>query len=326
MAEARADRADGGSINRFTVGIKGFWRRLKSVYLGRNGEQMPETPFHLHMPEACTSCVVFASPHSGRDYPSSFLNTTALDQHSIRSSEDAYVDRLFDCAPQYGAPFLRAGAPRAYVDLNRAADELDPALIEGLRRGGHNPRVASGLGVVPRVVANGRAIYRGKLTRLEVERRINRIWRPYHARLQSLLSEAHGSFGEAILIDCHSMPHEALEGAGRHGVGRPEVVIGDRFGASATPEMVEQVEAAFASAGFVVARNAPFAGAYTTQHYGRPSRGQHAIQVEIDRALYMDEVNIRPNANFENMQVVLRKVVAELSKLGTRGAQQLAAE
>lgn len=287
---------------------------------------MTDTPFHLDMPEARTSCVVFASPHSGRDYPASFLRTTVLDEHTIRSSEDAYVDRLFDCAPQFGAPLLRAGAPRSFVDLNRAADELDPALIEGLRRTGHNPRVASGLGVVPRVVANGRAIYRGKLTRLEAERRIARIWRPYHTQLQALLDEAHQQFGESILIDCHSMPHEALDGAVRHSTRRPEVVIGDRFGASASPEIVERVEAAFAGAGFVVARNAPFAGAFTTQHYGRPSRSQHAIQVEIDRALYMDEASIRPNANFHNMRLTLQKVVAELVTMGSSGQVQLAAE
>lgn len=287
---------------------------------------MPETPFHLHMPETCTSCVVFASPHSGNDYPTGFLSTTVLDEHGIRTSEDAFVDVLFDCAPQFGAPFLRAGAPRAYVDLNRAADELDPALIEGLRRTGHNPRVASGLGVVPRVVAGGRAIYRGKLTRLEVERRISRIWWPYHNRLQALLNAAHDQFGEAILIDCHSMPHEALDGTVRRGARRPEVVIGDRFGASAAPDIVERVEAAFGAAGFVVARNAPFAGAYTAQHYGRPSRRQHAVQVEIDRSIYMDEATILPNARFEKVRAALQGVVAELAGLGGRGQQPLAAE
>ncbi|MBY6160529.1 N-formylglutamate amidohydrolase [Mameliella alba] len=287
---------------------------------------MPETSYHLHLPEAPTSCVVFASPHSGRDYPQSFLSTTILDAHGIRTSEDAYVDRLFDCAPQFGAALLCANAPRAYVDLNRAADELDPALIEGLRRGGHNPRVASGLGVVPRVVANGRAIYRGKLTRVEADSRITRIWQPYHDRLQELLSEARSRFGQAILIDCHSMPHEALDGTHRSGGRRPEIVIGDRFGASARPEIVERVEAAFAAAGFVVARNAPFAGAYTTQHYGRPARKQHAVQVEIDRAIYMDEARITPRPDFEAVRDLLRGVVAELAALGGEDTRQLAAE
>ncbi len=287
---------------------------------------MSATPFHLHMPPELASCVVFASPHSGSDYPERFLRTTVLDQHEIRTSEDAFVDVLFDCAPQFGAPLLCAGAPRAYVDLNRATDEMDPALIEGMRRTGHNPRVASGLGVVPRVVAGGRAIYRGKLSRLEAERRISQIWRPYHDRLQALLTDAHGRFGEAILIDCHSMPHEALDGAVRHGVPRPEVVIGDRFGASAASDIVERVEAAFATAGFVVARNAPFAGAFTTQHYGRPSRAQHAVQVEIDRSLYMNETRITPNTRFEDVRAALRGVVAELAELGGRRPQQVAAE
>ncbi|MCR8546629.1 N-formylglutamate amidohydrolase [Salipiger sp. P9] len=288
---------------------------------------MPKVAYHLDLPETPTSCVVFASPHSGRDYPWSFLRGTVLDEHSIRSSEDAFVDRLFDCAPQFGAPLLRAGAPRAFIDLNRAAEELDPALIEDVRRGGHNPRVSSGLGVVPRVVANGRAIYRGKLPLAEAERRISRYWHPYHEQLRRLLEQARVQFGEAILIDCHSMPHEAVDGVARTAARRPEIVIGDRFGASAAPEIVARVEAAFAGAGLAVVRNAPFAGAYVTQAYGRPSRGQHAIQIEIDRSIYMDEARIRPNANFQAFRRLLRGVVAEIAAIGHRDREQpLAAE
>ncbi|APZ55105.1 N-formylglutamate amidohydrolase [Salipiger abyssi] len=288
---------------------------------------MPKVAYHLDLPEAATSCVVFASPHSGRDYPWSFLRGTVLDEQSIRSSEDAFVDRLFDCAPQFGAPLLRAGAPRAFIDLNRSVDELDPALIEGVRRGGHNPRVSSGLGVVPRVVANGRAIYRGKLPLAEAERRISRYWHPYHQQLRGLLESAREQHGEAILIDCHSMPHEAVEGVARSSGRRPEIVIGDRFGASAAPEIVARVEAAFAGAGLAVVRNTPFAGAYVTQAYGRPSRGQHAIQVEIDRSIYMDEARIRPNARFQAFRRLLRGVVAEIAAIGHRDAEQpLAAE
>ncbi|MFW2543017.1 N-formylglutamate amidohydrolase [Primorskyibacter sp. 2E107] len=286
---------------------------------------MPKLAYSLNVPDVRTSAVVFASPHSGRDYPWTFLRSTVLDDHTIRSSEDAFVDRLFDCAPQFGAPLLRAGAPRAYVDLNRSLDELDPALIEGVRRSGHNPRVASGLGVVPRVVAGGRAIYRGKLPKAEAEHRLARIWKPYHARLQRLLDEAHMEFGEAILIDCHSMPREALDSTVRAGAPRPEIVIGDRFGASAHGEIVERVEAAFAAAGLRVARNAPFAGAFTTQHYGRPSKGQHAVQIEIDRAIYMDEATIRPNRDFHAFRTLLRSVVAEIAAIGHRD-QQMAAE
>lgn len=277
---------------------------------------MTPAAFYLHDPEPLTSRVVFASPHSGCDYPASFLRASILDERTIRSSEDAFVDRLFDCAPQFGAPLLRAAAPRAYLDLNRATDELDPALIEGVRRIGHNPRVASGLGVVPRVVAGGRAIYRGKLTRDEAEDRIARLWRPYHDRLQALLDRARDRFGESILIDCHSMPHEAIEGAGRSTRDKPEIVIGDRFGASASGRFVDSVEQSFANAGFRVVRNAPFAGAFTAQHYGRPSRHQHAIQIEIDRSLYMDEAGIRPHDGFAELRHRLRAVIAGIAALG----------
>ncbi|MGC1495359.1 MAG: N-formylglutamate amidohydrolase [Sulfitobacter sp.] len=286
---------------------------------------MPKTAYDVLTPDRNRSCVVFASPHSGRDYPWSFLRKTVLDEHAIRSSEDAFVDQLFDCAPQFGASFICAGAPRAYVDLNRSPDELDPALIEGVRRQGHNPRVASGLGVIPRVVANGRAIYRGKITRSEADHRIETFWQPYHKKLQELLDAAHQHHGQAVLIDCHSMPHEAMDGVAKSGVRRPDVVLGDRFGAAAAGEVVDRVEAAFATAGFIVTRNTPFAGAYITQAYGRPSRGQHAIQVEIDRSLYMNEALIRPNGNFEAVQTALRQVVAEVALIG-QGRIPLAAE
>ena len=243
----------------------------------------------------------------------------------VRSSEDAFVDRLFDCAPQFGASFLKAGAPRAFVDLNRSADELDPALIEGLRKSGHNPRVAAGLGVIPRVVANGRAIYSGKLSQTEANRRIDQYWTPYHQMLQKLLDTTHQRHGQSVLIDCHSMPHEAMDGVARAGMRRPDVVLGDRFGAAAAAEVVDRLEAAFAAAGFVVTRNVPFAGAYTTQAYGRPSRSQHAVQVEIDRSVYMNEHLIRPNGDFDAVRAVLRDVVAEAADIG-QGRLPLAAE
>ncbi|MFW2588834.1 N-formylglutamate amidohydrolase [Sagittula sp. SSi028] len=284
-------------------------------------------PYHLYLPDALRSCAVFASPHSGRDYPSEFLKSSVLDTRLIRSSEDAWVDLLYDSAPDHGAPLLLAGAPRAYVDLNRAADELDPALIEGVRRAGHNPRIASGLGVVPRVVAGARAIYRGKLSRQEAERRIEQIWKPYHAKLALLMEGARARFGQAVLIDCHSMPHEALHNVMRDRARRPEIVIGDRFGASASPAIVDQIEAIFVNAGFEVARNVPFAGAYITQAYGRPSRGYHAVQIEIDRALYMNERTIQRTEQFGPLQTRLRGVVAELARIGMDEAQKpLAAE
>ncbi|MFO7758443.1 MAG: N-formylglutamate amidohydrolase [Roseovarius sp.] len=287
---------------------------------------MSISAYHLTQPERRTTSVVFASPHSGRAYSQAFLRRTALDAQAVRTSEDAFVDQLFDTAPEFGAPFLKAGAPRAYVDLNRGADELDPALIDGAPRQGHNPRIASGLGVIPRVVANGQAIYAGKLSLIEARTRIERVWHPYHSALQAALDEAYLMFGEAILVDCHSMPHEAMDQVARRGVRRPEVVLGDRFGASADGAVVDRIEAAFTRAGLVVARNTPFAGAYVTQAYGRPGRGRHAVQIEIDRALYMDERRIRPNRNFDAFRALMREVVREIAGIGRSDAMPLAAE
>lgn len=277
---------------------------------------MLSKPYHKQVPDHAHSCVVFASPHSGSEYPAAMMQRTILSSQMIRSSEDAFVDQLFGAAPEHGAPLIKALAPRAFVDLNRSPDELDPALIEGVRRRGHNPRVASGLGVIPRVVANGRAIYHGKLRMQEAKERLEHFWYPYHRELQSMLDDAMCYHGQSVLIDCHSMPHEAVESVVRAGAKRPDVVLGDRFGAAAGSAVVERVEAAFRAQGFVVARNAPFAGAYITQAYGKPTRGQHAVQVEIDRALYMDERNIQPNANFDAVRKAITAVIAEISQIG----------
>ena len=289
--------------------------RILSLYhlepVGSDVLTLKTEAYVLCRPERQTSNVIFASPHSGRDYPAEFLARALPDRQLIRSSEDAFVDRLFDMAPGLGAPLLTARAPRAFIDLNRAADELDPAVIEGITRAPHNPRVSSGLGVIPRVVAGGRAIYRGKLSLAEAEERIQQHWHPYHAALGALLEETRAKFGDAVLIDCHSMPHEAIEAHTRSNQPRPDVVLGDRFGAAAGRDVVDRLEAAFANAGLRVARNAPFAGAYVAQAYGRPSRGVHVVQVEIDRALYMDEMRVEPLPGFAAFRASIGKVVAE---------------
>ncbi|WP_135447848.1 N-formylglutamate amidohydrolase [Tabrizicola caldifontis] len=266
----------------------------------------------LQRPARAVGPVIFASPHSGRDYPAAFLARAVLDRQAIRSSEDAFVDLLFESAPALGAPLLAARAPRAFIDLNRAADELDPAVIEGIARAPHNPRVTSGLGVIPRVVAGGRPIYSGKLGLAEAEARIARFWHPYHQALAALVEETRATFGQAVLIDCHSMPHEAIEAHSRPGQLRPEVVLGDRYGVAAGREVVDRIEAAFAGAGLRVGRNAPFAGAYIAQAYGRPMRGVHVVQVEIDRALYMNEARIEPLPGFDAFRSLIEGVVAEI--------------
>ncbi len=274
--------------------------------------------FKLSLPTVQTTSVIFASPHSGREYPRAFLRKSVLDELAIRSSEDAFMDMIVNSAPSCGAPLLLARMPRAFLDLNRSCDEMDPAVVEGVRQVTHNPRISSGLGVVPRVVSNGRAIYRGKLKMAEAQARLADYWHPYHNQLASLVRETRRDFGEAILIDCHSMPHEAVDAIAQKGLLRPEVVLGDRFGASAEGGIVDRIEQIFLDAGLRVSRNAPFAGAYTTQQYGRPSQNQHAVQIEIDRALYMNELRVRPNGNFDNFRAIMTRIIAELSDIGRK--------
>jgi len=288
---------------------------------------MTSVPYDLFLPRRRDTAVVFASPHSGRAYPDGFVAQSPLELRLLRSSEDAFVDLLYGSAPDAGAPLLAARAPRAWVDLNRAPDELDPALIEGVARGSLNPRVASGLGVIPRVVAGGKVIHPGRITRDEAESRLSLGWHPYHLALQDLLRQSRLAHGAALLIDCHSMPHEAIATHSTPDRKTPDVVLGDRHGAACAPEVMAGVEAAFRRAGFVVARNTPFAGAYVTQAYGRPLMDQHVVQVEIDRRLYMNESLVQPSQDFEPMRRRLTSVISELAELGRNlGQFALAAE
>lgn len=283
-------------------------------------------PYDLLLPDPVTTPVVFASPHSGRDYPDDMRKRSVLKGTALRSSEDAYVDMLVAEAPALGAPLLLARTPRAYVDLNRSPDELDSAVIDGVRRNIHNPRVNSGLGVIPRVVANGRSIYSGKMTLAEARSRIDQHWQPYHTALDQVIATQKARFGHAFLVDCHSMPHEAIEGSLGRSMGQaPQIVLGDRFGAAASGEFVDRLEAAFVAEGLRVARNAPFAGAYISQRYGRPAEGQHVVQVEIDRSLYMDERRLTRSTGFADLRRIMTRVMTEIVKHG-RPDMPLAAE
>jgi len=286
---------------------------------------MSRAAYNLALPDHRTTAAVFASPHSGRNYPWSFIRASQLDEVTIRSSEDAFVDRLYSDAPGFGAPFLEALTPRAYVDLNRAEDELDPALINGVRQTRYNPRVAAGLGVIPRVVANGREIRSGKIGLGEARRRLTTCYHPYHQMLRRLTDESREKFGFALLFDCHSMPHEALAATSYAFDKKPDVVLGDRFGAACAPEFTDAAARAFEGAGLRVSRNLPFAGAFVTKNYGKPNIGMHALQIEIDRALYMDEATITPRADFSEFRQMLRDITRQLAEMG-RGEIKLAAE
>jgi N-formylglutamate deformylase len=257
--------------------------------------------------------LVMASPHSGREYPADFVASARLGLPQLRRAEDVLVDQLL--AGVSGVPVMCARFGRAFLDLNRAADELDPAMFEGplgvpARR---SERVEAGLGVVPRVVGVGLDIYRGKLPAAEAARRIAALHGPWHRRIEALLALAQARHGYAILLDCHSMPRPA-------GVMPPQIVIGDRQGRSASPALVALIEQHFAHAGWRVARNNPYAGGHTTVHHGRPGMAVHAVQIEIDRTLYMDHAGTAPGAGFarvaRQMQALVRVVLAAAPGLG----------
>jgi N-formylglutamate amidohydrolase len=267
--------------------------------------------FETIRPRRLVAPVVFNSPHSGRVYPPRFLAMTRLDHLSIRQSEDAFVDELFSRAPHLGAPLLRAHFPRAYLDANREPWELDPTMfVEPLsdRFNTNSPRVAAGLGTLARVVAENKPIYRERLTIEDARMRIEGIYHPYHAALQKLLSEALGSFGVAVLIDCHSMPR-----IGRHGErATPDIVLGDRYGTTCAGSLVDLVETAFTTAGLRVARNRPYAGGFCTRSYGRPQHGVHALQIEISRHLYMNETTLEMHSGFEPLRTIIDKLIHTL--------------
>lgn len=274
----------------------------------------PDIPFSLKRPAHWTNGVIFASPHSGSDYPDWFLESTSLPMNALRSSEDAFVDRLIDCAPEYGAVALSARMPRCLIDLNRGADEIDPLVVRGIPRHPLNQRTIAGLGVIPRVVAQGRTIHNRPIDRAEADRRIDAYWRPYHLALSTLIAEAQASFGQAILIDMHSMPHDALSHL--HGQ-RPEFVLGNRYGLSAATRVLDTIAGVIEDEGWSVRRNSPFSGAYICSTYGRPGQNVHVVQVEIDRALYMDEATITPLPEFERFSGRLANVVRRLSAFDT---------
>ena len=283
--------------------------------------------FETIRPRRQMAPVVINSAHSGRDYPERFLAMTRLDTMSIRQSEDAYVDEIFARAPHMGAPMLRAHFPRAYLDVNREPYELDPKMFREPLPEQFNvtsPRVVAGLGTLARIVAENKPIYRELLSLEDALMRIEGIYKPYHAALQRLLGETLDQFGAALLIDCHSMPR--LTRAGDR--TPPDIVLGDRYGTTCASVVIDTAEAVFAGAGFKVARNRPYAGGQTTRAYGRPQHGVHALQIEISRHLYMNEVTLTRHQGYDLIVSVVNRLVAALMglELGPEQALQAAAE
>ena len=282
-------------------------------------------PFRLDRPVRRSVPFLFASPHSGRSYPASLLALSRLDSTTLRRSEDAFVDELFAGVVGLGAPLLAANFPRAFLDVNRSMAELDAAMFDGalgVPVDAPSPRVVAGLGVIPRIVRDGAEIYRGKLDSGEAGMRLSQLYKPYHQALSQLMEETCEQFGVAVLIDCHSMPSA---------LSVPDIVLGDRYGAAASPQLTARAEAALAREGFSVARNSPYAGGHTTTLYGRVAQGCHALQIEVNRALYLDEDRIAKKASFESLRNRLMRAMKwltaiPLSQLGRPDSLPEAAE
>ncbi|MFC0284244.1 N-formylglutamate amidohydrolase [Camelimonas abortus] len=270
-----------------------------------------DPPFVVTEPVVQTAPVVLNAPHAGRCYPPEFLSQSRLSPLELRRSEDAFVDLLVGPVTALGAPMLHATFPRAWLDLNREPWELDPKMFSGPLPAWANtrsPRVSGGLGVIPRVVAEGQEIWRERLSPEAALRRIDTLYRPYHRALRRLVARTQERFGAAVLVDCHSMPSSSTP---RRFGPTPDIVLGDRFGSSCSGALTAFLAMRFQEAGFDVACNIPYAGGFITEHYGAPLAGRHAIQIEINRGLYMDEETITPAAGWDDVAARLRAVLAD---------------
>lgn len=283
----------------------------------RPPSELFSVPFEVVEPERRTTPLVFNSPHSGTDYPPEFIEQSCLDPHTLRRSEDCHVDRIFAGVTSLGAPLIRVHVPRAYLDLNREPYELDPSMFADRLPAYVNCtsiRVAGGLGTIPRLVSDTAEIYRRPLRFSEAENRIKSLYFPYHRLLANVLDESYVEFGNVVLIDCHSMPSMVATPISGDMHVRPDFVLGDRYGASCAPALTDYVFEKLSCRGFTVSRNRPYAGGHITQIHGRPSEGRHALQIEINRALYMDEVTLTLHDGFNRLVAELDAVVAALKE------------
>lgn len=284
-------------------------------------------PIEVLAPGTLSTPLVIASPHSGNHYPADLINASALSKSALRQSEDCYVDELFSSAKYAGIPMIRALYPRAYLDLNREPYELDQDMFCDKLPDFVNtasPRVAAGLGTVARIVANQKEIYARKLTWQEVESRITRLYKPYHQSLTRLINTAKDQFGYCVLIDCHSMPSAGLPSGKSASNDSVDIVLGDRNGLSCCALITEETERLLGNMGYSIIRNNPYAGGFTTQHYGTPETGVHALQIEINRSLYVDENSLTRRPGFAKLQDDLRSFTESLSRFSAEAGAELA--
>ncbi|HLI98250.1 MAG TPA: N-formylglutamate amidohydrolase [Bradyrhizobium sp.] len=285
-------------------------------------------PFEIVEPADWRAPIIFNSQHSGSAYPDEFLQASRIDLPSLRRSEDSFMDELIGGLSGLGFPTMTVNFPRSYVDVNREPYELDPRMFAGRLPSFANTRsmrVAGGLGTIPRVVGDGQEIYRERIAVNDALARIEQLYKPYHRALRRLINRAHRAFGAVIVVDCHSMPSV---GVARDEPRRPDVVIGDRYGTSCAPQLADMVEATMGRLGYSVGRNKPYAGGFITEHYGNPASGLHTIQLELNRAVYMDERRRTRGARFAQVAsdfIVLAERLAAVPLDGL-GPFQAAAE
>ena len=293
-----------------------FEEKISQAYVLEKPEY-PRQACQITTPVLQTAPVIFASPHSGRDYPTEFVAASRLNKLNLRRSEDAFLDEVFRNAPSKGAPLLCAKFPRAYVDANREAFELDPTMFCDTLPDYVNtssPRISAGLGTIAKIVTNGEEIYRELLKVDEALRRIEAFYQPYHKALQGLLEATVTQFGGCLLIDCHSMPSGAAPPLKKFS-NPADIVLGDCFATSCAPKIIEIAEQTLQSAGLSVIRNKPYSGGFTTRHYGHPDNGVHVLQIEINRGLYMDEKRIRRGPGMTDLIQRMGKLICALTKI-----------
>jgi N-formylglutamate amidohydrolase len=287
-------------------------------------------PCAVEEPDEIRSALVFSSPHSGNVYPARFLSAARLDAMTLRRSEDAYVEDLFAGAAAVGAPLLKARFPRAYLDVNREPYELDPRMFEGKLPSYANTRsmrVAGGLGTIARIVGESQEIYSRRLPVQEALQRVEGLYKPYHRTLRRLIQRAIRQFGLAVLVDCHSMPSNGGAAASKSDRIKADFVVGDRYGTSCDLSLVEVIETGLRRQGYIVQRNKPYAGGFITEHYGTPASRSHAVQVEINRALYMNETTLAKAPGFDTLARDIGEMIASLAQAAScLGSYRAAAE
>lgn len=277
-----------------------------------------EPPTEIQAPQPQTVPLVLASPHSGSEYPAEFLAASRLDALTLRRSEDSYVDEIFDPTAAIAAPLLKARFPRAFLDPNREPFELDPTMFEEALPAyvnSRSPRVRVGLGTIARVVATGEEIYARKLRFAEAMERIERLYRPYHRALKQLVVATRDRFGFYVLVDCHSMPSAVAPGERGVGRARADIVLGDCHGTACHPIVIDTAHQFLRARGYIVARNTPYAGGFTTTHYGKPHMGGHGLQIELSRSLYMDERDFVRKPFLSRLAADMRELMAALAAI-----------